>query len=722
MATKKAGTGNWKMYVSVVCFSFVWVIISQIISITTPMDNSWDNFILNLPDKLSALDLSTKELSSTFLFGKYYNKPVHPKVSITALDEHTLEKYGWPVRRRYYAEVVTQLKKLGVKSVGVDVLLFEPDRDFPENDRKYVEAVAKAGNVVNLIGIDVSNLGIKKPIKGLPEASAIVAHPHVDISMDSDGMVRRYWPFYPTRFIGETERKVTYADTGLKNLRCGKECAELDIPSLGIATYALYSGKKLSELLKEYDSEKMLNYRYVQDWPEHPGWDNPPQKKALSSYRWISARDIIEGKLSPAEKECLNGGITFIGATALGAFDHVPNPFLKLFPGVEVHATFIDNLLSNDFRRPVPTDYVLLLIFLLPWVPVLLRKFPLNALVGTCVSIIAGFLVLDIVLRAHNIVMPFFTITGPFLFPFAYITIDKGLAEGREKKWIKSTFGQYLSPKVVEIITKDPSKLSLGGEKRDMTAFFLDIAGFTTISEKLTPDQLTKMMNTYLSGFTDVILRHDGVVDKYIGDCIMAFWNAPLDQKDHRKLACLAAIDCLAELHRLNESSEFSIKPDCRIGLNSGFMVVGNMGSNTRMSYTVMGDTVNLASRLEGANKYFHSKIMVSEYTYEEAKDSVEARLLGQVRVVGKAIPVKVYELLGKKGGMDAKTAKLAAHYNDGLDHFYKGAYDKAQTALKAALEVEPKDGPSAFYLALAEKYAVSVPKDWDGTFNLTSK
>jgi adenylate cyclase len=431
----------------------------------------------------------------------------------------------------------------------------------------------------------------------------------------------------------------------------------------------------------------------------------------------------MENKLSNDEKDAIKGGIIFVGSTAMGAFDHYPTVFMKPLPGVEVHANAVDNLLTKDFLCPVNPWLVALISVLCIWLIIFLRKFSVPIIAFSTLGVLALFMVSDFYLLSRCYDLGFMTIALSIFIPFIFVSVNKALMEGREKKWIKNTFGQYLSPKVVEVITKDPSKLSLGGEKRDMTAFFLDIAGFTTMSEKMTPEQLTKMLNNYLSGLTDVILKYDGVVDKYIGDCIMAFWNAPLDQKDHRKLACLAAVDCMGEIARLNtELTEFAIKPSARIGLNSGPMVVGNMGSKTRLSYTVMGDSVNLASRLEGANKYFHSKIMVSEYTYEEAKDFIEARRLGQIRVVGKAIPVKVYEPLAHKGKLPAESKKLLEAYNDGLEEFYKGAYDKARKAFEAALAAAPQDGPSRFYLELAEQYSSAVPGGWDGTFNLTSK
>jgi adenylate cyclase len=203
----------------------------------------------------------------------------------------------------------------------------------------------------------------------------------------------------------------------------------------------------------------------------------------------------------------------------------------------------------------------------------------------------------------------------------------------------------------------------------------------------------------------------------------MAFWNAPVDLKNHRTNACLAAVDCLAVNDRLNaEAKDKSILPHFRIGLNSGPMTVGNMGSKNRFSYTAIGDAVNLASRLEGANKFFHSRIMASEDVFNEAKDLLEARYLGQIRVVGKAIPVKVYEPLARKGGASPEIVKMLRLYGAGIENFYAGKYKESGKDFQAALEARPGDGPSQFYLELAEQYAKETPKDWDGSFNLTSK
>lgn len=684
------------------------------------IENKWEDFRIYMPFYARAFS-SAQQGDYTFWIGAKYNKPADPRISIAAVDGYTVKKYGYPFKRKFHAKLIDKLKAMGAGSIGLDVLFFDKDRDDPESDKLFVEAVKKAGNVSALVAMDTENNGIIYPIPGLGEASQYVSYPNVDYTLESNGQVRRVHLFDP---------EIPYESLKIKK-RCKDECSGVNLPLLSAATYAIYDKTPLREMEQKFGRDPVyINFRYPVDRSFHPGWPEKERKggdgKELSGsavYRYLSVADILEDRLSLQEKAAVKNGIILVGSTALGAYDHYPSVFFPTWPGVEVHANVIDNLLNGDFLRPISRGWVVLLCVILMWLPFFMARMSIKVSTSVTVGTLMFLMIFNFALFINLYNMPYMTPAISLIIPFIFMTVYKAIMEGREKKWIKNTFGQYLSPKIVEVITKDPSKLSLGGEKRDMTAFFLDIAGFTTMSEKMTPEQLTKMLNNYLSGLTDVILKYDGVVDKYIGDCIMAFWNAPLDQKDHRKLACLAAVECMGEIARLNEElTEFTIKPSARIGLNSGPMVVGNMGSKTRLSYTVMGDSVNLASRLEGANKYFHSKIMVSEYTYEEAKNFIEARQLGQIRVVGKAIPVKVYEPLAHKGKLSAVNKKLLAAYNEGLELFYKGAYEKAGKAFEAALVAAPQDGPSRFYLELAEKYSSAVPGDWDGTFNLTSK
>ena len=734
--TKTAPSGNKGLYIGIGIFSLIWLVFAVFVPSTQKLNYIWDNFILNLPGKMYRVhhfltddDRGADYLGNTYSFGKYITKSANPKITIAAIDDLTLEEYGWPVPRNYYGDMIEKLNAYGAKGIVFDVIISKSKRDKDADNSRFVSAVARAGNVANLVSKESGSDKLIYPINGLSKASAIMAQPHVDAGMDADGQVRRYVPFWgsispvPFLFGYEAYDHITYGKTELKDTPVGRQFPELPIPSIGIAGYSFYSGKHLSQLAIEYSEGKLLNYRNFVARKKHPAWEKNQESVALSSFRFISFADILSGRLSKDEKEAIKGGILLVGSTAVGAFDHSPSPFWGQFPGVEVHATFLDNAISHDFREPFSYTWVILLVLLLPWLPTLLRRYSLALMVSVCSGTLLVLAVGYVILLANCVLMPFATISLALFLPFAYVTVDKGLAEGREKKWIKNTFGQYLSPKVVEIITKDPSKLSLGGEKRDMTAFFLDLAGFTTMSEKMTPEELTTMLNDYLSAFTEIILKHDGTVDKYIGDCIVAFWNAPLDQAEHKKLALLAAVDCQVEMARLNEAlTQYTIKPAARVGVNSGPMVVGNMGSKTRLSYTVMGDAVNLSSRLEGANKFFHSKIMTSEATFGELKDFFDYRYLGSIRVVGKAIPVKVYEPFARKGEAAPEIKAMLNYHETGMEKFYKGDYAGSLPDFKAALAARPNDGPSQYYVETAEQYLKEPPKDWDQSFNLTSK
>ena len=307
---------------------------------------------------------------------------------------------------------------------------------------------------------------------------------------------------------------------------------------------------------------------------------------------------------------------------------------------------------------------------------------------------------------------------------FLVLTVHKVLIEGAEKKLIKAKFGQFVSPEIVEELATNPEKAKLGAQKREMTVFFLDIAHFTTISEKMSAEALMAFLNRYLSSFSEVILDRRGTIDKFIGDCVVAFWNAPLENKDHARDAVLTALRCQIAIAELNKNLDASIPeiPQIRIGINTGFMNVGFTGTERKLAYTVIGDQVNLASRLEGANKFFGSQIIISEPTYQGAKDAVEARYLGRARVVGKETPVPVYEPLAVKGKLTPAWAKALPVWEKGVAAFYDKKYEDALARFTEFLVLMPQDGPGELYRNISRDYAALPPDDWDQVFNLTAK
>lgn len=316
------------------------------------------------------------------------------------------------------------------------------------------------------------------------------------------------------------------------------------------------------------------------------------------------------------------------------------------------------------------------------------------------------------------------------IFTYMGIMVYRFLTEEKEKRFIRGAFAQYLAPSVIEQLTNNPEFLKLGGEKKVLTAFFSDVAGFSTISEKLSPDELVNLLNEYLTEMTDIVLEHSGTVDKFEGDAIIAFFGAPVPYDDHALRACLVSIDMQKSLAKLRE--KWSKEPhwpkivhsmQMRIGLNTGPMVVGNMGSKTRMDYTMMGDSVNLAARLEGANKQYGTLNMISEHTYKDVKGSVEVRELDLIRVVGKTEPVRVFELLDRKGKVPHEMEKAYKVYAEGLELYREKKWDAAIVKFGETISLKQDDEPSKRYIVRCEEFKENPPPaDWDGVFSMTTK
>ena len=300
----------------------------------------------------------------------------------------------------------------------------------------------------------------------------------------------------------------------------------------------------------------------------------------------------------------------------------------------------------------------------------------------------------------------------------------------REKERIKSTFSQYMDPRIVQELL-DNRLTALGGERRVMTAFFSDIEGFTHICEQMTPDGVVRFLNQYFTLMSGPIKDNHGILDKFIGDGIMAFWGPPFtDDKEHARLACFAALEQLAQLETFNR-----MLPDLmglrkglpsvniRMGIATGDVTVGSIGSEASKGYTVMGDTVNVASRLEGANKEYGSHILISEDTWNMAQDAVEVRELDYIRVVGKSEPVRVFELLGRKGQLDATMQELQGRFAQGLQHYRQSDWAQAETAFEACLTLKPDDAPSKALLSRLRHFRDHATNhDADGVWNLTKK
>jgi adenylate cyclase len=291
--------------------------------------------------------------------------------------------------------------------------------------------------------------------------------------------------------------------------------------------------------------------------------------------------------------------------------------------------------------------------------------------------------------------------------------------EGRQKRFIKGAFKQYLSPIVIEKLMENPDRLTLGGEEKTLSIFFSDVQGFTSISEKLSPTELTALLNEYLTAMTDIIHQTGGTIDKYEGDAIIAFWNAPLEQEDHAARAVRAALMCQKKLAEMRDDLRQRYRSNLfvRIGINTGPVVVGNMGSNQRFDYTFLGDAGNMAARLEGINKQFGTYLLVSGNTLAAAGDAFPAREISRVRVVGKAVPITIYEPMLPETA-EARREPLAA-FDAALRTYYGGNFADAQRAFEALAAQDPV---ASIYARRCTTLAATPPPDWDGIWNITEK
>ena len=444
------------------------------------------------------------------------------------------------------------------------------------------------------------------------------------------------------------------------------------------------------------------------------------------TFNYFSFCDVIEGKIPP---DTFNNKIVFLGATASGLGDFIATPFSSQTPGVEKHATVTENILHEKFvvrgEWEVLQDVIAILCIslalgiFLPLLPAIW-----GAVASTSLWFGYNYYVYERFINDGtwlNVTYPSVTV----ILCFSSITLYRFISEEKLRKGVKSAFENFMDPKVVHEILKEPEDIKLGGEEREVTVYFSDIEKFSSISEKLQPAELIELLNEYLSEMTDQILDHGGFLDKYIGDAIVAAFGTPLEQPDHAVKACLATIDNQKRLRELNvkfkEEGRLQIK--ARIGLNSGRVLVGNVGSMNRLSYTVIGDEVNLGARLEAANKYYGTYIMISERTYELAKDHIEARELDMIRVVGKEKPVKVYELIERKGQIEESKREVIKLYEDGLKMYREKEWQKAIDLFQEALDKDPHDGPSLTYVERCKGYIQDPPpENWDGVYVLTAK
>jgi adenylate cyclase len=665
--------------------------------------------ILEYKETFSLLEDET--LSYRHLLRSYYANPEVTApvddVVIVYTDEAFYEDYDmYPLRRVDLAKIVNRLAWMDAKVIGVDMLL-----DFNsayDEDPSLEVAFEEAGNVLLVSQAEIGSDGYQGMNLAIDPFNKSTTHGYTNISANSaiSESIVRLRVFDDIAMIGEWP----YAVRAVADLLGAEPALQEGILTIG-------------ELVIPLDQFSDL---YI-DYPRTPSNGNGGVTR-LHDVIGLPASEILF--LDEEELEELSfwiaGKIVLIGEVAEVAHDEFETPVGNVY-GVSIIASTIGTLLKQGPLQPAAVwveSLVLLLLMLSLFVTRLIDKpLPRNLV---SLGIVALFL--------------FFT-SAAYLWWGLVLSVSYGLiaavlsiilinaryylAEMGQKALIRDAFGQYLSPKVVSNLMKDPDKLALGGEEREMTAFFSDIAGFSSFSEKMTPTELVNALNDYLTDMCKIIVDYEGTIDKFEGDAIIAFWGAPSIQEDHARLACYASIDMQKSIKEIDARFVALGRPRIavRMGLNTGLMVVGNMGSAQRMDYTMMGDSVNLASRLEGANKAYGSDIMISQMTYEKVRDDVDVRELDTLRVVGKREPVKVFQLLERKGASSELMAKLTLAFELALEDYKQRDYAQALAGFTECALMVPEDRPSQVYCKRCAAYLENPPADdWDGVFNLTEK
>jgi adenylate cyclase len=680
-------------------------------------------------------------------------------VVIVDIDEASIATYGqWPWPRTLIADLLDRLETMGSLAVAFDVIFAEPDRaspkeaakhfrnldeptrerlaQLPSNDDVFAAAIGRGKVVLGQSGTHVANsrpLDEELPETGFatlgPDATPyLVAFPHLlrnlpvleraaagrglfSILTERDGMVRRVPVVMKT-----DERIVPSLTLDLLRTLTGAGAILIRTDEAGISSVAL------------------------------PGFDLPTDRNGRiwihfsphMKARYVSARDVIEGKVAP---EKFAGKLALIGTSAIGLLDVKTTPIDPAMPGVEVHAQLLEAMLSGSLLAAPSYAIVVELGAALVGGAALAVLAPLaSALMLFASALIAAALVVAGSWIAFSNYQMLFDATFPLITVgsvYTSLAVIGYFREQVDRRRIRSAFAQYLSPTLVERLAQSRKQLVLGGEDRVITVLFSDVRGFTTISEtyKDDPHGLTTLMNRLLTPLTNVIIARNGTIDKYIGDAVMAFWNAPLDDPAQEGHACHAALDMLESVEALNREREREaaaagtrfLPITIGIGINTGRSTVGNMGSDLRFQYTAMGDTVNLASRLEGQTKGHGISTIIGSRTAAAVSDEFALIEIESVRVKGKSEPEVIYTIIGRaEVAKSGEFAALRDHWGRLLACYRKQDWTGARGAIEASRSLCEKFG----LLELAETYMERIRQleqnppgpDWEGVFVAETK
>ena len=683
--------------------------------------------MLQLIPAMQALELKT--IDWRFQWRGPLSVEDSPIVLVT-IDDQSFESLPerWPWPRSYYAHVVENLTEAGARVIGIDVILDIPDKIHEGSDEQLAEAIKASGKVVLAGKVEDSGRFrsypiLVKPIQTLLDADSswgITA-----IQSDPDGIHRQY-------FVAQKYQEEILPSFGLELLR-----KYLEIPASEPVQVSA-DNVKLGELNIPLSFEGLMRIDFagpVGTFPQY-SFDTVIDDE---DFMLEEDYDIDYFSISLLPDEIFKDKIVLIGSTVSELHDNFPAPFFEFkdrdgnyrkaeTPGVEIHANAIWTILNQQYYKEFPHLFsLLLLLVLIGLVYFVVMRLSTFWSIIISVGLLLLYNLAQFYLFANFrliliMVMPSLAIALSFMAS----TVYEYVATQREKRMIMGAFERFVPQKVVKELLDHPEKLKLGGEERYLSVLFTDLANFTSVSEKLKPTDLVNLINIYLTEMTEVVFKYDGIVDKYEGDALMAEFGAPVHFEDHAVKACYAAIEMQERLKKLDLSKYKKVisSLSCRIGINSGHMIVGNMGSKNVFDYTVMGDAVNLASRLEGANKMYGTNIMISEDTYKLVKDDVVSRPLDLIRVKGRQKPVRVLEVISRRDQkIPERIRSILPVFVNGIRYYHLRDWKKSEECFRFCLDMVPNDGPAKEYLRRVQEYAETPPADeWDGVYTLHSK
>ncbi len=703
--------------------------------------------------------------SYDLLLKEVHDPPKTDKVVIIDIDDASLESIGqWPWSRYVVAQLNDKLLEAGSSVVVYDIVFAEKDRTSPQ---------MITSNLKQFMDLDVKFTGLPKEMEdydlilaeSLKKGNTILGcmmtpcdyfPENVDYSKDP------YWKsFYSVKDNGLNHVNASLMQASdimigvpelIKSSKTAFFNAVIDLdsvvrsnpliwaygkdriyPSLSLLAVMLHKGTPKCKI--EYDENGVtgirmrdsfipttregrivVNYRTV----------NESATGFFSSFPTYSALDILSEKIG---KEKLEGKIVFIGTSAVGLKDLRAIPLTQHFSGVEVHATMVDNILAGDMlSRPswiVGVDALSILIIGV-FITLLVNRGRSWLSFVVSITVIVALMKVALVLleKWHFVFVPSWVIISIMII-YPTLTMIKFWQEEYQRKKVRNMFGTMVSKDVLRFLETNPESFSLSGRRADATMMFSDVAGFTTISESLDPAKLSELLNKYLSPMTKIIMDRNGYVDKYEGDAIMAEWGVPFPLNDHAVQACHAALEQQKKLAEIRDElkAQYGHELYVRMGINSGVVTAGNMGSEGRFQYTVMGDAVNLSARLEPANKDYGTSIMIGENTHALVKDSFVTRQLDRIVVKGKTVPIAIYELVAVRGMCSEAKGNVIALYEQGLKLHWEQKWSESIEAFTQALKLDGGDKPSINMLNRVMYYQQVPPGEgWGGEFVRFSK